>query len=231
MHTFDKYKSDYRNVVQQSIDFAGVQYDFFVAAKARMIKEVAASKWPHRGDLVYLDVGCGVGTLHAHVANAFSRICGIDVSEKSLEAARERNPTCEYRVMEGGTLPYQAATFDLVTAINVLHHVVPADWTEFVLELKRVIRPGGLVTLIEHNPWNPLTRLAVYRCPFDKDAHLLSAARSRRLLKSAGLSNVSSRHFLLTPSSSTPALAIERWVSSVPLGAQYIATGERRAEE
>lgn len=231
MQTFDRYGSEYRDVVQQSIDFAGVQYDFFVKAKARMIKQAAAAKWPEGGmALAYLDVGCGIGSLHQHLEGAFSRICGVDVSEKSLEVARERNRTFEYRIMQDHTLPYPNETFDLVTAINVLHHVGPAEWDAFILELKRVVRPGGLVCLIEHNPANPLTRLAVYRCPFDKDAHLLSAAKSRRLLEAAGLSNVSSTHFLLTPSSAAPALTIERWLSWMPLGAQYIAVGERSAE-
>ena len=50
----------------------------------------------------------------------------------------------------------------------------------FVADMVRVTRPGGLVCVIEHNPLNPLTRLAVNRCPFDADAVLL---RSGQLAK------------------------------------------------
>jgi 2-polyprenyl-3-methyl-5-hydroxy-6-metoxy-1,4-benzoquinol methylase len=229
METFDRYGSNYRDVVQQAIDFAGVEYEFFVKAKARIVKQLLA-KFDRAGDVCLLDVGCGIGTLHDHLGGTFARICGVDVSEVSIEAAKTRHPEFEYRVMEANEIPYPAATFDIVTAINVLHHVDPEAWPDFVLELKRVIRPGGIACIIEHNPLNPLTRLVVLRCPFDKDAHLLRAARANRLLEVAGFAHVQSKYFLLTPFSSTPAYNLERWLSALPLGAQYAAVGERPSE-
>jgi SAM-dependent methyltransferase len=155
----------------------------------------------------------------------------VDVSEKSIELARKRNPGLEYRVMTGNSIPYPVGVFDMVTAVNVLHHVDPASWQLVVLELKRVARPNGLVCVIEHNPFNPLTRLAVLRCPFDKDAHLLGAAQVRRLLQGAGLTHVRSSHFLLTPFSSGAAHRVERWFGRLPLGAQYVVAGERPIDD
>jgi 2-polyprenyl-3-methyl-5-hydroxy-6-metoxy-1,4-benzoquinol methylase len=232
MQTFDQYGANYKEVVQRSIDFAGLQYDFFVKAKTRIIEQFAAVKRlnPATGASL-LDVGCGVGALHGALAGTFAHICGVDVSEKSIEAARERNPKFEYRVMTGNSIPYPAGAFDMVTAINVLHHVDPASWQLVVLELKRVVRPNGLVCVIEHNPFNPLTRLAVLRCPFDKDAHLLRAAQARRLLEGAGLAHVRSSHFLLTPFSSEVAHRVERWFAWLPLGAQYAVAGERPIDD
>ena len=232
MQTFDQYGSNYAEVVQRSVDFAGMQYDFFVRAKARMIKQFAAAKRldPAAG-ASFLDVGCGVGGLHDGLVDTFARICGVDVSEKSIEAAKERNPRFEYRVMTGNSIPYPAGVFDMVTAINVLHHVDPASWQLVVLELKRVVRPNGIVCVIEHNPFNPLTRLAVLRCPFDKDAHLLRAAQARKLFQGAGLTHVSSKYFLLTPFSSAVAHRVEQWFGGLPLGAQYVVVGERALDD
>jgi len=224
MKTFDNYGSNYRDVVQQAIDFAGVEYEFFVKAKARIIKQLLAK---FDRDVGLLDVGCGIGTLHDHLGDTFARICGVDVSEVSIEAAKTRHPEFEYRVMRENEVPYPAATFDIVTAINVLHHVAPDTWPDFVLELKRVIRPHGIVCIIEHNPFNPLTRLVVFRCPFDKDAHLLKAAECNHLLEVAGFAQVRARYFLVTPFSSVPAYNLERWLSALPLGAQYAAVGHR----
>src|SRR5439155_3169910 len=121
--------------------------------------------------------------------------------------------------MEGNRIPYADAMFDIVTAINVLHHVDPGDWQSVVLELKRAVRPAGIVCVLEHNPLNPLTRLAVYRCPFDKDAHLLRAGQACKLLRGAGLTNVWSKHFLLTPFLSSVAHRVEGWFEWLPLGA------------
>ena len=226
MQTFDQYGKNYQDVVQGAIDFAGLEYEFFVKAKARMIRHLAAGLDRAAGASL-LDVGCGIGTLHDHLDGTFARICGVDVSEVSIEAAKARHPEFEYRVMQGNEIPYPSATFDVVTAINVLHHVDPKAWPTFVLELKRVIRPRGLACVIEHNPLNPLTRLVVFRCPFDRDAHLLRAAQANRLLKAAGFAHVRASYFLLTPLSSMAAYRFERWLSALPLGAQYAAVGER----
>jgi 2-polyprenyl-3-methyl-5-hydroxy-6-metoxy-1,4-benzoquinol methylase len=226
MQIFDQYGGNYRDVIQRAIDFAGLDYEFFVKAKARIIKHLAAGL-DRAADVSLLDVGCGVGALHDHLGGTFARICGADVSEVSIEMARERHPQIEYRVMEGNEIPYSSAAFGIVTAINVLHHIDPEARHDFVLELKRVIRPNGVACIIEHNPLNPLTRLAVLRCPFDKDAHLLGAAQANRLLEAAGLARVRASYFLLTPFSSAAASSLERWLSALPLGAQYAAVGER----
>src|SRR5262249_21983054 len=93
------------------------------------------------------------------------------------------------------------------------------------VEAKRVVRPGGLVCLIEHNPFNPFTRLAVLRCPFDADAVLLSAREAKRLLASAGLLGIEAGHFLFFPTESLRPL--ERRLRKLPLGAQYLAVGEK----
>jgi 2-polyprenyl-3-methyl-5-hydroxy-6-metoxy-1,4-benzoquinol methylase len=230
MQTFDQYGGNYRDVVQRAIDFAGLEYEFFVKAKARIIKQLAA-EFGLAADVALLDVGCGVGALHDHLGDAFARICGVDVSRVSVEAAKTRHPEIEYRVMEGNQIPYPSAAFDIVTAINVLHHIDPEARPDFVIELKRVIRPNGVACIIEHNPLNPLTRLAVLRCPFDRDAHLLRAAQANRLLKAAGLAHVRASYFLLTPLSSTAACRLERWLSALPLGAQFVAVGKRTGSD
>jgi hypothetical protein len=91
--------------------------------------------------------------------------------------------------------------------------------------MRRVARPGGLICIIEHNPLNPMTRLAVMRCEFDRDAILLGARASCRLLAASGLREIGARHFLLLPWETRPARRIEAALSSVPLGAQYGAFG------
>jgi SAM-dependent methyltransferase len=230
MQAFDQYGRNYRDVVQRAIQFAGLEYEFFVKAKARIIKQLAAEFGP-AAEVGLLDVGCGIGALHDHLGGAFARICGVDVSRVSIEAAKTRHPEIEYRVMEGNQIPYPAAAFDIATAINVLHHINPDAWTDFVLELKRVLRPSGVACIIEHNPFNPLTQLAVLRCPFDEDAHLLRAAQANRLLEAAGFAHVRASYFLLTPLSSAAAHGLERWLSALPLGAQYAAVGERPGDD
>lgn len=222
---FDNYDKSFGAVVQSSIDFSGLPHSFFTAAKAVALRELIAARLPGMQSPQMLDVGCGVGEFHPLVRGMFDRVCGVDVSAASIAQARIRNPEVEYEAYAGETLPYDNASFDLSIAICVLHHVPPPQWVGFLREMRRVVRPGGLVCLIEHNPLNPLTRLAVARCEFDQDAVLLRAARTRGLMADAGLHDAESHYFLLLPSAAPLARRVEHGLRRIPLGAQYIASG------
>jgi SAM-dependent methyltransferase len=221
---FDKYDKSFGAVVQSSIDFSGLPHSFFTAAKADALRELVATRLGGIHNPHILDVGCGVGEFHPLLRGMFGRICGADVSAASIAQARIRNPEVQYKAYGGETLPYDSAAFDLSIAICVLHHVPPAQWVGFLREMRRVVRPGGLVCLIEHNPLNPLTRLAVARCEFDRDAVLLHAAQTRALMADAGLHDARSHYFLLLPSAAPLARRVEHGLCRIPLGAQYIAS-------
>ena len=223
---FDTYGKSYRDVVQSSIDFSGLPYDFFTQAKADLLGSVVDAHFGAGAKPALLDVGCGVGTLHPFIQRRFARLCGADVSDQCIAQARASNPAVEYRAYKGLLLPHTDHEFDVVYAACVMHHVPPADWLTFLREIRRVVRPGGLICIVEHNPFNPLTQLAVRRCPFDADAVLLRAGKTRQLLREAGLGNVDSAYFLLLPSAGPLARRVEGLFSSLPFGAQYMAFGE-----
>jgi SAM-dependent methyltransferase len=221
---FDDYRSNYRDVVQSSIDFSGLPHSFFMRAKADLLRELIARRLGLEKPAM-LDVGCGVGSFHPLLHGMVGRLCGIDVSSACVAQARADNRDVDYRAFDGSNFPFDDSSFDLVTAICVLHHVAPAEWAHFIDEMRRVVRPGGLICLIEHNPLNPLTRLAVARCEFDRDAVLLGAGRAQKLMMASGLREISARHFLLLPWETKPARYVEGALSNIPIGAQYAAFG------
>jgi len=221
---FDSYRSNYRDVVQSSIDFSGLPHSFFMRAKADLLRELIARRLgPEKPAM--LDVGCGVGSFHPLLRGMIGRLSGIDVSSASIAQARADNRGVDYRDFDGGRFPFEDGGFDLVAAICVLHHVAPAQWSHFMNEMRRVVRPGGLICVIEHNPLNPLTRLAVARCEFDRDAVLLGAGEARKLMAAGGLREIGARYFLLLPWEARLARSVEGALSNVPLGAQYAAYG------
>jgi SAM-dependent methyltransferase len=221
---FDSYRSNYRDVVQSSINFSGLPHSFFMRAKADLLRELIARRLGQEKPAM-LDVGCGVGSFHPLLRGMVGRLSGIDVSPASIVQARADYRDVDYRAFDGRDFPFDDGGFDLVTAICVLHHVAPAEWPHFMNEMRRVARPGGLICVVEHNPFNPLTRLAVARCEFDRDAVLLSAGKARKLLAAGGLREIGSRYFLLLPWETKHARRIEGALSNVPLGAQYAAFG------
>ena len=223
---FDAYDKNYGDVVQSSIDFSGLPHAFFMNAKAELLREVITGHFGAGQKPDVLDVGCGVGAFHPYVRDIFGRLCGVDVSASSIAEARKANPGVEYESYADGVLPHPDAVFDLTIAVCVMHHVLPAEWPRFVQELRRVTRPGGLVGVIEHNPFNPLTRLAVARCEFDRDATLLRAGTTERLLAEGGMRAIGTRFFLFLPWTAPLARTVERRCARLPLGAQYLTFGE-----
>jgi hypothetical protein len=89
-------------------------------------------------------------------------------------------------------------------------------------EAFRVLRSGGIFCVIEHNPYNPATRLIVARTPIDADASLLTASATRRLMSSSGGRVLESRYFLLFPEPIYQvAASAENLLGRLPLGGQY----------
>jgi SAM-dependent methyltransferase len=226
-NAFDAYRDSYEATVARSIAFSNLPHDFFLTAKADFLTNLVAEHFGPGHRPLLLDVGCGVGRIHPLLLPSVGMLAGTDPSAGAIGRAAADNPSVAYRVGDGLTIPWPDQAFDCAVAMCVMHHVAPAAWVAFVAEMRRVVISGGLIVLIEHNPWNPLTRLAVLRCPFDADATLFGARRARSLLVDVGCAHVVSRHFLLLPASGALPRRIEGWTARVPLGAQYAAFGVR----
>jgi SAM-dependent methyltransferase len=222
---FDAYKSSYVAEVEQSIQFAGQGHDFYVRVKA---DELVASSRRQLGSVSgrsVLDVGCGVGLTSSHLAKSFGEVHGIDVAEGVVERARELCTDGSFQPYDGANIPFDAGRFDVVFTVCVLHHVPPPQWQALVKEMARVLKPGGLLFVFEHNPYNPLTRRAVNNCPFDADAVLLTKTKSEELVRGAGLELAESRYILFFPWEGAAFRSIESGLRGFPLGAQYFVSG------
>jgi hypothetical protein len=92
-----------------------------------------------------------------------------------------------------------------------------------------VLRPGGFVAVIEHNPYNPAVQIIVRRTPVDAHARLLSARHTRTMLRRSGIDAVDTRYFLLLPEMLQRRIgALESMLEPVPLGGQYVVFGRKR---
>lgn len=225
---FDEYRDTYVEAVEKSVDFSGLDHEFFQISKSLKLRDLVQKYFGRRQKVSLLDVGCGVGAMHPYINPDFDRIFGVDVSGESIKQAKINNPSLEYTHYDGHRLPFKDNSFDMSLAVCVLHHVPPEQWHDFLAEKARVVRPGGLVCLIEHNPVNPATRLSVARCPFDKDAVLLGARQMCKHLKTAGLHDVFSEHFVFFPTNRPFFRQVERRLGWLPLGAQYLALGHKK---
>ena len=226
---FDRFSDSYVEAMESAVGFAGASPDLYTRIKADALVDLAERRIGEPGRLEVLDVGSGPGGTDRLLEGRFGGLVGVDVSEGMVEAASRSNPWAEYRsYSEGGPLPLDSDRFDLSFAICVLHHVPPSDWDRFVAEMARVTRPGGIVAIFEHNPWNPLTRKVVRDCAFDVDVDLLSRRRTLELLTSNGLEVTDSPYIVFIPREGRRLRRIERSVAKLPLGAQYYVAARRR---
>ena len=188
---------------------------------------IAEAHFSGVGKLSVLDVGCGVGLTDRFLVGKFGALHGVDICEDAIGAASSSNPTAHYQCYDGTVLPYSENTFDIAFAICVMHHVPQRQWLNFLVQMRRVVKPSGLIVLFEHNPWNPITRLVVGRCEFDDGAVLVSYRKLVGLFHQGGLDLIDKRFILFFPLQAPFVDRMERMMAWLPLGAQYFVVGRK----
>jgi SAM-dependent methyltransferase len=223
---FDAYADEYAELIRDPIreKFAATNR-FFFERKIQVIRKFYRGQGIDTQKLAWLDVGCGQGDLLRLGKTQFASAIGTDPSARMLESCSDlevrRQPSPE-------SLPFDDNSFDFVTAVCVYHHIPEERRLPFTCEVLRLLKPGGIFCVIEHNPLNPVTRLIVSRTPVDADAQLLSGRETRRLLASAGSTVVDTQYFLFFPERTHQYLGfLEDRLSALPLGGQYSVFAKR----
>lgn len=103
--------------------------------------EYLASVCARRDDA--LDCGTGSGQAAVGLAEHFARVVGCDFSAEQIAHAIE-HPRVEYRVCSAEALPFDEASFDLITAAQGAHWF---DLPAFYEGVRRVARPGAVLAI------------------------------------------------------------------------------------
>ncbi|WP_037810414.1 methyltransferase domain-containing protein [Streptomyces sp. NRRL S-1448] len=137
-----------------------------------------------------LEAGCGVGaqTVHLVRSSPGAQIVAVDRSKESLAQARAhmtaQSPTAPvtWHHADLRQLPYPDASFDHAFTCFVLEHL--RDPAQALAELRRVLRPGGTLTVIEGDHgsalFHPASRHA--QAVIDHQVRLQSAAGGNALI-------------------------------------------------
>lgn len=97
-----------------------------------------------------LDWGCGCGRILLHLKAVGERceLHGVDIDELAVAWARQHIPWARCRPCQGlPPLDFPDAYFDLVYNHSVLTHLDESYQDAWLAELRRVVKPGGLVAL------------------------------------------------------------------------------------
>ena len=98
------------------------------------------------GDRV-LDACCGTGDLALEAERQGGQVVGLDFSERMLERARRKSQTVEWLQGDLLTLPFADGLFDAATVGFGVRNI--ADLELGLRELRRVLRPGGRLAILE----------------------------------------------------------------------------------
>jgi ubiquinone/menaquinone biosynthesis C-methylase UbiE len=230
MNEFDQHAGDYSAVMDSTVGWTGQDHDFFNASKARLLTRLARAQFGDIGKIQAIDIGCGVGLIDRFLVPSIPNLHGIDVSAQSIERAQRNCPEASFRSFDGKHIPYADGAFDMAIATCVMHHVPPQDWPAFMTEMARVLKPGGLAVVIEHNPLNPVTRHMVTHHEFDRDAVMLSLGTCKKLFRGANFKIAKARFTTFVPFALPFLDQIEGLLGPLPLGAQYFLAGLKPAE-
>jgi demethylmenaquinone methyltransferase/2-methoxy-6-polyprenyl-1,4-benzoquinol methylase len=109
-------------------------------------RRITAETAVRPGD-VTLDACCGTGDLAIAAERVGARVTGLDFSERMLERARRKAPELEWISGDLLELPFADASFDSATVGFGARNV--DDLEGALRELRRVLRPGGRLGILE----------------------------------------------------------------------------------
>lgn len=221
----------------ESYDRCVLQWLLFGPSHRALIQRIRAAVGD--GPARVLDVGCGTGVFAGRVREALpeAKVWGIDLVAGMLAQgqARWRRHAGHIQPAQADSerLPFAAGTFDVVTCANSFHHYPHQD--RAVAEMRRVLRPGGRLLLIDgyrDAPWGWFI-YDVCVAGVEGAVHHASASTMRALFSQAGFPTVTQKvhrgpaPFLLTEG---VAGAIEPVTTSVSHAPHFWVPHEIAAE-
>lgn len=232
---FDQHAETYDGGLDNPVKrLMGNSADQFIAVKARWL--LRREPGLQAGGLALLDYGCGAGDLMRVLAGSGARAAftGCDVSGGMLAETEKRWPAGfgaapTLAAQDGANTPFASGQFDIVTISAVLHHVPVEERPAVYRELGRVLKPGGRIYVFEHNPRNPLVRYVIARTPIDANAILLDETEVRHGLLDAAHYDIASDYLMFMPPGITFLRGIDRLLTWLPLGAQYVVAARKSA--
>jgi ubiquinone/menaquinone biosynthesis methyltransferase len=116
----------------------------------RRWKRRLISMAPIRQGTRALDLACGTGDITFGLQQAGASSVGLDVTARMIAIARGKRPSVQppaFVVGDMMTLPFDAATFDVVTTGYGIRNV--PEITQSLAEIARVLRPGGVLLSLD----------------------------------------------------------------------------------
>jgi ubiquinone/menaquinone biosynthesis C-methylase UbiE len=114
----------------------------------RMLLDRLAARAQEGG--VICDMGCGPGQVARYLHERGARVIGVDLSAQMIAQARRLNPGLEFRQGNMLALDVEDEAWAGIAAFYSIIHIPREEVVTVLLELKRVLQPGGWLLLAFH---------------------------------------------------------------------------------
>lgn len=225
---FDLYADDYYEQHKENIKYTGKNPDFFAEYKIEDLYTFVERNGYSKEKV--LDFGSGIGNSIPFFRKYFcdSELYCADVSINSIDISKRKYGDKEKYLQIKEIVPVSSEYFDIIYSACVFHHIGKQQHLYWLGELLRLLKPGGVLVVYEHNPKNPLTVHAVNTCPFDKNAEMITANMMKAHFDINGYQNVVIEYKMFVPLSGWFPKIINHNMRNIPIGAQYRVSGLKK---
>jgi 2-polyprenyl-3-methyl-5-hydroxy-6-metoxy-1,4-benzoquinol methylase len=111
---------------------------------------------------VVLDSGCGKGEMSVLLAFQGAKVIGLDASKPAINDSRSLAQSfgvenhCSFIQAQSESIPIQSESVDIIFSKSTIQYM---DREKVLDEYTRIIKPDGIVVLIENLPYNPFINL------------------------------------------------------------------------
>lgn len=123
--------------------FRAEETHWWYGALHRLVFDTLETHLPDWRDKAILDAGCGTGAILKRLGNPLKNV-GVDLAPEAIAFCRQRGLQ-NVTQADICTLPFADGSFDAVICSSVLYHEWVKDVAGALRELRRVLRPDGLL--------------------------------------------------------------------------------------
>ena len=162
----------------------------------------------------HLDVACGPGTFIGNLPATITSI-GVDIAANQINYAKSNynQSNVDFKLISPGNLPFEDASFDVVTSIELIEHIIPEETKILLKECLRVLKPKGklIITTPNYGAFWPILEMVLNRVSkvSYKEQHITKYINSTlmQILSESGFPSVKVKSFMF----SAPFSAALNW--------------------
>lgn len=122
------------------------------------LRELHALVEPKEGDRI-VDLGCAAGALTHYFSGFGATVVGVDFEELAVTKARSLFPALRFEQASVTQMPLEDHSFDKAVAGDLVEHLDHDTFCAMLEEVKRVLVPGGSLSIYTPNPLHLIERL------------------------------------------------------------------------